>query len=95
MYNAGWNFQNSDRYVEDGGFVRFQNLQLSYNFDRKLIKALGLNSLQAYASVNNLCVWTKYSGTDPEHSPGAWGIAYDNSQTPRSKSVTMNIQVGF
>ena len=40
-------------------------------------------------------VWSKYSGTDPEHSPGSWGIAYDWEQTPRSRSVTMNIQVGF
>ena len=95
MYNAGWNFQNSDRYVEDGGFVRFQNLQLSYNFDRKLIKALGLNSLQAYASVNNLCVWTKYSGTDPEVSARGFYPAFDTAKTPRSRQFTLTLNVGF
>ena len=70
-------------------------IQLVYNFDKKLLKALGMRRLQLSISGQNLFCWSKYSGTDPEHSAGAWGIAYDNSQTPRSKSVTMNINVGF
>ena len=95
MYNSGWNFQNSDRYVEDGSFVRFQNLQISYNFSRKLIKQLGLKSLQAYGSMNNLCVWTKYSGIDPEVSARGYYPAFDTSQTPRSKQFTLTLNVGF
>ena len=70
-------------------------IQLVYNFNKKLLKALGMRRLQLSISGQNLFCWSKYSGTDPEHSAGAWGIAYDNSQTPRSKSVTMNINVGF
>ena len=95
LYNTGYNFQSSNRYVEDGGFVRFQNLQISYNFDKKLIKSLGLNQLQAYASLNNLSVWTKYSGVDPEISPQGYGVAADASQTPRSKQFTLTLNVGF
>ena len=95
MYNAGYNFQGSDRFVEDGGFVRFQNLQLAYNFDKKQIKRLGLNQLQLYASLNNLFLWTKYSGVDPEVSPKGYGVAADNSQTPRSKQLTVTLNAGF
>ncbi|MBQ4393516.1 MAG: SusC/RagA family TonB-linked outer membrane protein [Prevotella sp.] len=95
MYNAGWNFQSSDRYVEDGGFVRFQNLQVAYNFDRKLIKKWGLSNLQAYASFNNLYVWTKYSGTDPEVSAAGYYPAFDTARTPRSKQFTLTLNVGF
>ena len=95
LYNTGYNFQPSDRFVEDGGFVRFQNLQIAYNFDKKLIKSLGLNQLQAYASLNNLYVWTKYSGVDPEISPQGYGVAADASQTPRSKQFTVTLNVGF
>jgi len=95
MYNSGWNWQNSDRYVEDGGFVRFQNLQIAYNFDRKLIKSWGLTNLQAYASLNNLYVWTKYSGIDPEVSARGYSPALDNSRTPRSKQFTLTLNVGF
>ena len=95
MYNTAYNYQASDRFVENGGFVRFQNLQIAYNFDKKLIKSLGLNQLQAYASLNNLYVWTKYSGVDPEISPSGYGVAADNSQTPRSKQFTITLNVGF
>ena len=95
MYNAGWNFQSSDRYVEDGGFVRFQNLQIAYNFDRKMIKKWGLSNLQAYASINNLYVWTKYSGTDPEVSARGYSPAFDTARTPRSKQFTLTLNVGF
>ena len=95
MYNTSYNFQSSDRYVEDGGFVRFQNLQVSYNFPKKAIKSLGLNRLQAYASMNNLYVWTKYSGVDPEVSPSGYGVASDASQTPRSKQFTVTLNVEF
>ena len=95
MFNNGYNFLGSDRYVEDASFIRMNYVQLSYNFDPKFLKPLGLHRVNFSLSGQNLFFWSKYSGTDPEHSPGSWGIAYDNSQTPRSKSVTMNIQVGF
>lgn len=97
VYDNGsaYNSQGSDRYVEDGSFVRFQNLQISYNFDKKLIKKWGLKRLQFYASVNNLFCWTRYSGVDPEISVGGWGVATDISQTPRSKSFTASVQIGF
>ena len=95
MYASGWNFQNSDRYVEDGGFVRFQNLQLGYKFDSKMIKAWGFNMLQIYASINNLYVWTRYSGIDPEISAKGYNPALDQSKTPRSKTFTVTLNVGF
>ena len=95
MFDTGYNGLGSDRYVEDASFIRMSYIQLSYNFKKKLIQSLGLRRLQMSLSGQNLFCWSKYSGTDPEHSPGSWGIAYDGSQTPRSKSVTLNIQVGF
>ena len=95
MFNSAYNFLGSDRYVEDASFVRMSYVQLSYNFDKKFLKSIGLRRLQLSLSGQNLLCFSKYSGSDPEHSAGGWGIATDNSQTPRSKSVTMNINVGF
>jgi TonB-linked SusC/RagA family outer membrane protein len=95
MFDTGYNWLGSDRYVEDASFVRMSYIQLSYNFKQKTLKSLGIRRLNMSLSGQNLFCWSKYSGTDPEKSPGAWGIAYDSSQTPRSKSVTLNIQVGF
>ena len=95
MFDTGYNWLGSDRYVEDASFVRMSYIQLSYNFKQKTLKSLGIRRLNMSLSGQNLFCWSKYSGTDPEKSPGSWGIAYDSSQTPRSKSVTLNIQVGF
>ena len=95
MYNTAYNWLGSSRYVEDGSYVRMSYFQLSYNFPSSIIKAWGLNRLSGSLSVQNPFVWSKYSGTDPEHGYGAFGIAEDNSQTPRSKSVTLNFNVGF
>lgn len=95
LYNTGYNFQGSSRFIEDGGFVRFQNLQISYDFPKKQIKKWGLNLLQLYFSMNNLYCWTKYSGVDPEISTSGWGLAQDSSQTPRAKSFTASVNIGF
>lgn len=95
LYNVGYNWQGSSRYVEDGSFLRFQNLQLSYSFPQKAVKKLGMSSLALYFSVNNIYCWTKYSGVDPEVSIGGWGVAQDNSKTPRTRQFTASINIGF
>ena len=92
---SSYNSLGSDRYVEKGDYVRLQYAQLNYNFPAKKIKTLGLSSLRLSLSANNLFCWTKYTGVDPEVSYGAWGVCYDNSKTPRSKSFTFSINVGF
>ncbi len=97
MYGSttAYNWLGSDRYVEDASFVRFQYVQLTYNMPPKLTKKLGLNQFKIYLSANNLYCWTKYSGTDPEHSTEGWSFANDDSKTPRTRSFTVGINVGF
>lgn len=92
---SAFNWMGSDRYVENGSFVRFQYLQLTYTVPKKLLKKLGLNTLKIYGSANNLYCWTKYSGTDPEHSASGWGFAEDTAKTPRTKSFTLSLNLGF
>ena len=92
---AAYNYLGSDRYVEDASFVRFQYFQLTYRVPSKLLKPLDLNSLSVYLSGNNLFCWTKYSGTDPEHSVKSYIYAIDESNTPRSKSFTVGLNVSF
>ncbi|MBP5323667.1 MAG: SusC/RagA family TonB-linked outer membrane protein [Bacteroidaceae bacterium] len=95
LYNTGYNWLGSDRYVEDASYVRFSYLQMSYSFDPKVVKKLGLNSLYLSGSANNLFVWSNYTGLDPEVAVGGWGCAMDNARTPRSKSFTLAVTVGF
>jgi len=90
---VAWNYLPSDRYVEDGGYVRFQYAQLTYDVPQKLLKPVGLKNLKFYVSANNIYCWTKYSGTDPEHSLSGFGVSVDNSNTPRAKSFTVGCNV--
>lgn len=92
---ANYNTMISDRFVEDGTFLRLNYLQLSYSFPQNMVKKIGLNELRFYASANNLFCLTKYSGVDPELSYGGYGVTTDNAQTPRAKSYTFGITVGF
>ena len=91
----GYNWLGSDRFVEDGSFIRLNYSQLSYSFEPKVIKKLGLSQLNLYVSANNLFCLTKYSGADPEVSYGNLGIVTDNAQTPRSKSFTACVTIQF
>lgn len=93
--STAYNWLGSSRYVENGSFVRFQYLQLTYDMPKKLAKKFGLDTFKIYVSANNLYCWTKYSGTDPEHSCDGWSYAEDDSTTPRSKSFTVGINLGF
>jgi hypothetical protein len=98
MYGSTTNYNTlvSDRFVEDGSFLRLNYLQVSYAFDPKVIKkAIGINRLSLYASANNLFILTKYKGVDPEVSYGSYGAAVDGGQTPRAKSYTLGITVDF
>ena len=90
-----FNYLGSDRYVEDASYVRLSYVQLSYSFDREMLKKLGLSSLNVYASADNVYFWTRYTGLEPEVASGGDGIAYDNTKTPRSRSYTLSISVGF
>ena len=93
--NSNYNTLISDRFVEDGTFLRLNYLQLSYSFDPKLLKKLRMKTLNFYASANNLFCLTKYSGVDPEIGYGGYGVSTDSSKTPRSKSYTVGLTIGF
>lgn len=95
LYGTGYNYQASSRFVEDGSFLRFNNLQISYSVPKKVLKKYGLNTLSAYVTMNNLWCWTKYSGIDPEIAAGTYTPAIDGATTPRSKSITASLSFGF
>ncbi len=95
LYHAGYNWLGSDRYVEDASFLRFSYISLSYNVPKTVLKKVGLNTLRFDLSGQNIFVWSKYSGTDPEHANSGWNFASDSSQTPRSKSFTLRVRIGI
>jgi hypothetical protein len=97
-YGTGYKSYNSlmsDRYIEKGNYLRLQYIQVSYDFDAKKLKKYGINSLKLHASMNNPFVWTRYTGVDPDVSPTGYDCAVDRSKTPRNKSFTCTLNIGF
>ena len=56
LYGYGYNWLGSDRYVEDGSFLRFKYLTFAYNVPKKPLKKLHLDRVSAYMTLNNLLV---------------------------------------
>lgn len=88
----------SDRFIEDGSYLRLQNLTLGYNLPENVTKRIQINNIRAYVSGQNLFTLTNYSGYDPElgsfnQNPLLSGI--DNGRFPISRSITVGLNVGF
>ena len=97
MYGSSSNYNTliSDRFVEDGSFLRLNYTQLSYSIPENSVKRIGLHGLRFYLSANNLFCLTNYTGVDPEISYSSYGAALDQAQTPRAKSYTLGLTVDF
>lgn len=96
VYQQAYNWLGSDRYVEDGSFLRLKYVTVRYGIPAKYVKPFGFKSANGYLTMNNLLILTRYSGTDPEVSTsGLTGVAYDNSRTPRSKDWTVGLSMTF
>ena len=93
--NSSYNTLVSDRFVEDGSYLRMGYIQLSYQLKAKFLKFVGINKLSLYASANNPFVISKYSGVDPDISAYGYNPAMDTAQTPRSRSYTLGATVDF
>ncbi|MCD7936531.1 MAG: TonB-dependent receptor [Tannerellaceae bacterium] len=88
-----------DYLVEDGSFLRIQNINLGYTFPEKVLqKTRIVQSARVYCSLQNFFTFTKYSGLDPEVSRyGQDNIAmgYDYFTYPMNKTVTFGVNVVF
>ena len=91
------NFRNSSFYVEDGSYLRLQNIQLGYSIPRKLCEKIQfISSCRFYISGQNLITLTKYTGLDPEvgvNNPLNMGL--DNTHYPTSRTVTCGVNIQF
>lgn len=90
-----YNSLPSDRYVENGNYLRLQYVQLRYEFNPQKLKKYGIRQLTLSASANNVWCWSKYTGVDPDVSPQGFSVSTDNSRTPRTKSFTCSANLSF
>ncbi len=99
LWNAGYNWLGSDRYVQDASFLRLRTVTARYTFDNQFVKKINFKSLSAYLTLENLLTFTNYLGQDPEVAPrgvsGPFTVVTDNSTTPPVKSITIGLTASF
>ena len=85
----------SDFFVEDGSFLRMQNVQVGYNFSSDVLEKVGLSKLRLYTTVNNVFTLTEYSGYDPTINGGAIGAGIDSGNYPSARQFILGLNVEF
>lgn len=88
----------SDRYVEDGSYVRLKNITLGYTFPKGMIKKWGIENLRLYANIQNLLTITGYDGYDPEigvSTAAANVMGLDNGRYPSPTVYSFGLNITF
>ncbi|MBC7851463.1 MAG: TonB-dependent receptor, partial [Chitinophagaceae bacterium] len=87
----------SDRYVEDGSFMRIQNITIGYRIPKGVISKALMNSFRVYVSVQNLKTFSDYSGYDPEvgafnNSIRLMNVDAGHYPVPRTYTIGANVE---
>jgi TonB-linked SusC/RagA family outer membrane protein len=85
------NSRPSDRYIEDGSYLRIKNVTLGYNLPENWYKKTPVSSARIYISGTNLYTFTSYEGFDPE--VGVSGI--DNNVYPVTRTISVGANISF
>ncbi len=89
------NGEATTRFIEDGDFLRLQNIVLSFQLDGKKLQSKTRNAIRSariFVQAQNVAVWTNYSGIDPEAYSEA---GQDNSISPQVRNISVGLNVGF
>lgn len=86
----------SNRFVEDGSFLRLKSVSLGYTLPKELTNKLRLHTVGVYVTGQNLLTWTKYTGFDPEVTSGSnVSPGTDSGIYPASKTILAGLRVTF
>ncbi|OCX52033.1 SusC/RagA family protein [Mucilaginibacter sp. PPCGB 2223] len=86
----------SDRFIEDGSYLRLKNLSFGYTFPKSVLSKSPIQKVRIYVTGVNLATWTHYTGYDPEVSTNgqnAISLGVDNGAYPNAKSVVAGISL--
>ncbi len=100
MKDPNDNDRISDRYVEDGSYVRIKNITLGYTFPKKLLEKAKIENVRVYCNIQNLYTFTKYRGYDPEvgaSTQDSSGLTFgvDNGRYPSPMTCSFGVNITF
>jgi hypothetical protein len=84
----------STYFVEDGSYLRMQQLRLSYDL-KNIIKTINLRNIQVYGEITNVFTLTNYSGLDPEISMSGIDMGVDLGAWPTPRGFMFGLNIGF
>ena len=94
--DPNFNARVSDRFVEDGSYIRLKNIQLGYTLPKSIFGKLNIDKFRVYVSAQNLITLTDYSGLDPEiGSRGTLEIGIDRGFYPQAKTFLAGLNLSF
>jgi TonB-linked SusC/RagA family outer membrane protein len=97
-YDANTNNRVSDRYIEDGSYLRIKNVVLGYTLPDKIVKIAKIERLRLYVNIQNLCTFTKYKGYDPDVgsiNQDMLMTGIDKYRYPSQRIYTFGLNVNF
>lgn len=77
---------------EDGSYLKINQITLSYSFDKKLVKRIGLNNVRSFISTSNIHSFTRYGGPNPENVTAMGRDASAGYPSPRTYNIGFNIE---
>lgn len=87
---------NTNRWLEDGSYVRLRNIQLGYQLPKSLLTRISVDNAMVYVSGQNLFTVTNYSGYDPDLTGvGILERGLDSGNWPSPRIVSFGVQFGF
>lgn len=91
------NVRVSDRFIEDGSYLRLKTLQIGYNLPKAWLDKMKFERFKIYMTAQNLLTFTKYSGLDPEIGTigGSLEIGIDRGYYPQARAILGGISLTF
>src|SRR5688500_20204203 len=96
--NHNVNGRMSDRCIEDGSYLRIQNITLSYVLPKSITQKVGIQRSRIYVNGQNLYTFTDYEGYDPEigaNNQNALRQNIDMGRIPAPRVYTVGLELGF
>ncbi len=86
----------SDRWLEDGSYLRLRNLEIAYTFNKDALKRIGFTNSRVFVSGQNLLTFTNYTGLDPDITGvNIFERGLDNGQYPALRIISAGVSFGF
>lgn len=92
------NNRMSDRFVEDGSYLRIKNIALGYTFPQKWVRKWRIENLRVYMNIQNAFTFTKYKGYDPEVGAYNYNVllrGVDYARYPSQRIYTFGLNLSF